>query len=73
MSLNKLKNKNRESPINLKEKIEYRDSKKKNLNQSNNSNRTEIKSYKRNSLSLSKNDSILLSEKIKSNLKMNNH
>ena len=78
MSTNRLINKNKESSIksnskNLKEKIEFRDYSQKNLNYIINSNKTEIKPYKRKSLNLSKNDSIILSEKIKNSLKNNNN
>jgi hypothetical protein len=75
--MNKLINKNREPSIksnsnNLKENSKFRDSQK-NLNHNNNSKKTENKPYRRNSLNLSKNVSMLLSEKIKNNLKINNH
>ena len=78
MSTNRLINKNKESSIksnskNLKEIIEFRDYSQKNLNYIINSNKTEIKPYKRKSLNLSKNDSIILSEKIKNSLKNNNN
>ena len=75
--MNKLINKNRELSIklnsnNLEEKFELRDSQK-SPNQNKKTNRPEIKAYKRKSLNLSNNDSIILSEKIKNNFKINNN